>query len=410
MTSYRVGQAPTLAVMKEHNRSTWRRLAALLDKTGRATLQQLSAEALGHVSGQAQDQSKSPQEMAEGFVEYGIDRGWLVIDDRPNLPPTSSERPPSVEAQRKDSSTYLVPWSSAHFSWPDDVLDALLRNGPTLELAVPWRSDLHARVDDRMFYVRVDGPSLRLFGSGRATRHSSEQSPFAAAVDVAWDHFVDPRVAGRCLDVTDLLSGIAVPTREIELSPGHQEQIGAAWEVHLQSLDHGVQPAPSRLERLGLPYTDVGRVPATVRRDPFDVDPDVIDRGNQAHAATQDQLAAFLRDHALAPRAPGFDEPAYDLAWELADETYVAEVKSITASNEESQLRLGLGQVLWYRHRLAATRKNVVAVLVSERQPTNLVWADVCASIGVLITWPGAFARLLANEKGVELDRPADRH
>ena len=41
--------------------------------------------------------------------------------------------------------------------------------------------------------------------------------------------------------------------------------------------------------------------------------------------------------------------PNFDLAWQKDRTVFVAEVKSITAENEEHQLRLGLGQVLQYR-------------------------------------------------------------
>ena len=44
---------------------------------------------------------------------------------------------------------------------------------------------------------------------------------------------------------------------------------------------------------------------------------------------------------------------------------FVAEIKSITDDNEEEQFRLGLGQVLRYRHRLQKLgHEHVVAVLV----------------------------------------------
>jgi hypothetical protein len=43
---------------------------------------------------------------------------------------------------------------------------------------------------------------------------------------------------------------------------------------------------------------------------------------------------------------------------------------SITDDNEEEQLRLGLGQVLWYRHRLQRIGyPKVIAVLVPGRLP-----------------------------------------
>jgi hypothetical protein len=64
----------------------------------------------------------------------------------------------------------------------------------------------------------------------------------------------------------------------------------------------------------------------------------------------------------------------------------VAEVKSITAQNEEHQLRVGLGQVLRYRHHLSALGHNrVVAVLVPERQPRDPSWRELCQELGVVL-------------------------
>jgi hypothetical protein len=64
----------------------------------------------------------------------------------------------------------------------------------------------------------------------------------------------------------------------------------------------------------------------------------------------------------------------------------VAEVKSITADNEEAQLRLGLGQVLRYRRRLSALgHDRVVAVLVPERQPCDPSWRELCQDLGVVL-------------------------
>jgi hypothetical protein len=79
----------------------------------------------------------------------------------------------------------------------------------------------------------------------------------------------------------------------------------------------------------------------------------------------------------------------------------VAEVKSITAENEEQQLRLGLGQVLRYRQRLAALgHDRVVAVLVPERQPRDPSWRELCQDLGVVL--------LCRNElkRAPELDMP----
>jgi hypothetical protein len=71
----------------------------------------------------------------------------------------------------------------------------------------------------------------------------------------------------------------------------------------------------------------------------------------------------------------------------------VAEVKSLTAQNEETQLRLGLGQVLRYKHEVARlTGQLTVAILVGERRPSDAVWQDLCYDLGVILWWPGNFA------------------
>ena len=73
---------------------------------------------------------------------------------------------------------------------------------------------------------------------------------------------------------------------------------------------------------------------------------------------------------------------------------WVAEIKSLTAKNEEKQLRLGLGQVLRYRHRLVSADKPVRAALVVQRRPSDESWLEVCTSLNVAIAWPDRFAEL----------------
>lgn len=146
---------------------------------------------------------------------------------------------------------------------------------------------------------------------------------------------------------------------------------------------------------VGQPYVNVEQFPRSASRDPFEVDPDKVDRGNWAHVATQNALADFLRARGLEPRAPNDDGPEFDLAWEVGEVLYVAEVKSATQANEEKQLRLGLGQILRYRNLLRANGRQVMAVLVPERQPTDSSWVSACAEAGVVLTWPGSFQETL---------------
>jgi hypothetical protein len=145
---------------------------------------------------------------------------------------------------------------------------------------------------------------------------------------------------------------------------------------------------------LGRPYSSPDRLPSVARPDPFDFDPDVVDRGNQAHILTLLSLAAFLREHDIEPLEPT-GEPMFDLAWKDQGKVFIAEVKSITTDNEEKQLRLGLGQVLRYQHILNSRWVHVVPVLVPEKEPTADGWIDLCNRLGVRLVWPGSFDSLL---------------
>jgi hypothetical protein len=146
---------------------------------------------------------------------------------------------------------------------------------------------------------------------------------------------------------------------------------------------------------LGVEYrsADVSSLPDA--RDPFTVDPAIVERGLRGHADTQNALAGVLVAAGLAPRSPRADEPYFDLAWERDGIVYVAEVKSITPQNEERQLRLGLGQVLRYRNLLGQKGYSVEAVLVAEHTPRDPSWKALCEQLGVLLIAPPRFDAVL---------------
>ncbi len=122
----------------------------------------------------------------------------------------------------------------------------------------------------------------------------------------------------------------------------------------------------------------------------------LIERGIKAHQATVVQLATFLSAHGHEPRLCGAAGPQYDLAWRFGATTFVAESKSLTHFNEADRLRLGLGQVLWYRTLLENDGMTVKALVVTEKgMPHDDRWAEVCASVGVSLVWPGAFDDIL---------------
>lgn len=121
--------------------------------------------------------------------------------------------------------------------------------------------------------------------------------------------------------------------------------------------------------------------------DPFSRDPSLVERSLNSHARIQNSFANFLRKKGLTPLSPKPIEPNFDVAWEKEDETWVAEIKSITKENEEKQLRLGLGQLIRYCH-ILKTKGTVHGVLVIEREPSDMTWVNLCLEHGITLVWP----------------------
>jgi hypothetical protein len=109
-------------------------------------------------------------------------------------------------------------------------------------------------------------------------------------------------------------------------------------------------------------------------------------------------LAEAVRGAGYEPRWPKPSEPQYDVAWEDDNAIWVAEVKSLTPTNEKDQLRYALGQVLQYRHLLDGGTKPVRAVIATEIPPVDDGWVDTCGEQGVALVWPAALAQFLRHE------------
>ncbi len=140
-------------------------------------------------------------------------------------------------------------------------------------------------------------------------------------------------------------------------------------------------------------YRRADETSSVAASDPFSVDPAIKERALRGHAITQNALADFLKSRGITPRSALGDQPNFDLAWEDGETLWVAEVKSITDDNEEKQLRLGLGQVLRYRQ-LASQSRKTRAALVAEREPRDKSWPALCASLDVVLAWPGDWKQI----------------
>ena len=153
------------------------------------------------------------------------------------------------------------------------------------------------------------------------------------------------------------------------------------------------QPAPhAAVGALGSEYRREDEEVITSTREPFAVlDPAIVERGLRGHKRTQNALADLVRSQGFVPRSPDPGEPPFDLAWEENGSVVVVEVKSVTNTNEERQLRLGLGQVLRYAYQLRSRNVPVRAVLAIERPPHDPSWLEVCQAVDVNLVWPPDF-------------------
>lgn len=136
--------------------------------------------------------------------------------------------------------------------------------------------------------------------------------------------------------------------------------------------------------RIGKPYEQAS---GGVSADPALLvqDWDQLDAATKEHAELQNEVALLARTHGLQPLSPTADDPPFDVAWWLEDQFVVVEVKSTTPSNAPQQMRLGLGQVLEYRHRLSQQLDaTVVPVLVVTSAAHE--WAvGTCGAAGVAV-------------------------
>jgi hypothetical protein len=123
-----------------------------------------------------------------------------------------------------------------------------------------------------------------------------------------------------------------------------------------------------------------GRQPIAVEIDLND-----LDARTDEHMALQDRLSGALAARGITPLSWRSPEPLYDLAFELDDDIVVAEVKTLGLGTPAQQMRLGAGQLLEYRQRLASLYgRRVRAVLLTSAPPGD-PWSDALASSDIAL-------------------------
>ena len=142
-------------------------------------------------------------------------------------------------------------------------------------------------------------------------------------------------------------------------------------------------------------YRRANEHPQTESADPFERDPNEVDRSLAAHARTQNALRDFLMKRRCEVWSAGPGEPDFDLAWERKGIVWVGEVKSLAPGNDARQLRLGLGQVLDYQDSMLLRHPTVRAALALSAPPAERRWVDLCLRHSVVLVWPGTFEEVL---------------
>jgi hypothetical protein len=145
--------------------------------------------------------------------------------------------------------------------------------------------------------------------------------------------------------------------------------------------------APSEFGRA---YHDADESPPDATKEaPASKDPDIAGRGLAAHNRTQNQIAEIVRGFGWVPRSPASNEPDFDVAWKVKDTFFVCEVKSLSPTNEERQLRMAVGQVIRYRQKLnAAGYEPVMPVIAIEIPPQDQSWDRLCENENIALVWP----------------------
>lgn len=127
--------------------------------------------------------------------------------------------------------------------------------------------------------------------------------------------------------------------------------------------------------------------------DPFNGDPNLLDRALQIHSITQNTVANWLIGHSVEPKSPNTNYCDFDIAWESDFGKVVCEVKSLSDQNEIHQFRFGLGQILEYSQKLGA-----IPVLMFSRKPKSVELIDAANKVGVLILWPEILNKFLPKD------------
>ena len=156
---------------------------------------------------------------------------------------------------------------------------------------------------------------------------------------------------------------------------------------------------PARAARLpvGTKYRTASARPRSEPEE-FTINWAQVEESNREHAATQEELRAFLERRRVTPLSPRVSaDPQFDIAWRSRGSLYVCEVKCVNVRNSRHQFRLGLGQALEYRSRLLGLGEDSVVAIVVASSALFPYAVATAQSVGAVATWPARFEQDLAH-------------
>lgn len=107
-----------------------------------------------------------------------------------------------------------------------------------------------------------------------------------------------------------------------------------------------------------------------------------LERSTKRHMELQDRVAAVLQSRGIAARGPAASEPKFDLGFVHDATHYVVEVKTGNPASAQ-QARLGVGQVLEYRHILLVQGLDAVKPVLCVETKLPEPWPELAASLSV---------------------------
>lgn len=160
---------------------------------------------------------------------------------------------------------------------------------------------------------------------------------------------------------------------------------GGGGTVTMKGLDAIHNAVIKLLEKeysLGIDYKEPNLESSIKNMDPFEVDPNVIDKSTLEHKLAQKLFSDWLLKKGIKPLSPYPTGPQFDLAY-FDKEKFVVEVKSIKSDNESKQIRLAIGQVLEYSY-----EANAIPVIMLSQKPLDPKWHNLMDFLKIKFYYP----------------------